>query len=81
MCGACGSCYSEPHVEILLAGLGFAYLIGSMVVNLVGIAFIVYFVVKGQWLQAIFSLLARKELVGFMYGESKRLTEVVGTHD
>jgi hypothetical protein len=52
-----------------------------MVVNLVGIAFIVYFVVKGQWLQAIFSLLARKELVGFMYGESKRLTEVVGTHD
>ncbi len=53
-CGHYGSCVERagivtvnPMSNILLAGLGFAYLIGSMVVNLVGIAFIVYFVVKG----------------------------------
>jgi hypothetical protein len=58
--------------------LALTYLFASIALNLLAVASIAYFAINGEWLQAIFILLARKELVSAMDRESERLlkTEV-----
>jgi len=53
--------------------MAFACIAASIIVSLTSIAAIIYFVINGQWLPAIFFLLARREITKFLDSEALRI--------
>jgi hypothetical protein len=61
------------RIRLLRLSLALGYAMAAIAVAWISIAGIVYCVLKAQWLPAIFILLARRDLVRWMDGESHRL--------
>lgn len=48
------------------------FLVAGYIVSIAGFVGMAYYVLNGEWLPAIFILLARKQLVGWLHGVSDR---------
>jgi hypothetical protein len=66
----------KARIELFGMSLALAYIVGAFVVSVAAVGIMIYCGLNDKWLPAIFTLLARREIVRWLHAESDRLMKL-----